>query len=222
VKTFLSPKQNGAMTLVELLVVLAVIFILLCMLMAGLPRRRPPIPIQCVNNLKQVGLAFRVWEGDHGDNYPMAVSATNGGSMEFITGANAFRTYQVMSNELSTPKVLFCPQETDRHRFLATNDFFYLNNSNISFFVGIVPNETKAMMILSGDHNLTNGTPRRNGLLSLTTNSPAGWTEKMHNKVGNILLNDGSVQHVSISGLRSIVENTGVPTNRLQMPILSP
>ena len=30
--------------------------------------------INCVNNLKQDGLAFRIWEGDNGDKYPMAVS----------------------------------------------------------------------------------------------------------------------------------------------------
>ena len=210
--------------MVELFVVVAVIAVLAVMVYSGTATpssKARALRIQCVNNVKQIGLSYRVWEGDNLNRYPMAVSATNGGSMEFISGANAFRTYRVMSNELSTPKVLFCPQETDRHRFLATN-FFYLNNSNISFFVGVDANETRPTMILSGDHNITNGTPRRNGLLSLTTNTPAGWTEKMHNKVGNILLNDGSVQHVGISGLRSIVENTGVPTNRLQMPILSP
>ena len=26
--------------------------------------------INCINNLKQVGLAFRIWEGDNGDKYP--------------------------------------------------------------------------------------------------------------------------------------------------------
>ena|ERR1041385_2148903 len=48
---------------------------------------------------KTNGLSFRVWEGDNGDKYPMQVSRTNGGSMEFITGPNAFLHFQVMSND---------------------------------------------------------------------------------------------------------------------------
>jgi hypothetical protein len=53
--------------------------------------------IQCVNNLKQVGLAFRIWGGDNGDKYPTS----------FI----------VMSNELSTTKILVCPSDQERQPF---------------------------------------------------------------------------------------------------------
>jgi hypothetical protein len=221
-KTSPPTRRTGALTLIEVLVILAVLSVLAAIFLpplASSPVRAPRI--QCVNNLKQVGLSFRVWEGDNLDKYPMATSETNGGTMEFITGPNAWRHFQVMSNELSTPKVLLCPAESDDNRFLAKN-FVNFNNSNISFFVGIVPNETNATMILSGDHNITNGAPVRNGLLELTTGKPAGWTAEMHNKVGNILLNDGSVQQVSIAGLCSIISNSGAFTNRLQMPILNP
>lgn len=75
-------------------------------------------------------------------------------------------------------------------------------------------------MILSGDHNITNGIRIRNGLLDLTTNNAAGWTAEVHNKVGNIVLADGSVQQVSTIGLRSSITNTGLPTNWLQMPVV--
>ena len=50
--------------------------------------------IQCVNNLKQVGLAMRVWAGDNGEKYPTSLV--------------------VMSNELSTVKILICPSDTAR------------------------------------------------------------------------------------------------------------
>jgi type II secretory pathway pseudopilin PulG len=223
-KISLFTKRCDAMTLVEVLAVMAVVLLLgLFLLPSIMPNRNirnRALRIQCVNNLKQVGLAYRVWEGDHGNYYPMFVSETNGGTMEFTTGRNAWRHFQVMSNELSTPRVLICPADSDRW-FAATN-FIWLNNSNLSFFVGSVSNETNPQMILSGDHNITNGTPVRNGLLELTTNNPSGWTAEMHEKVGNVGLADGSVQQVSISGLRTIVENTGVATNRLQMPVLGP
>jgi hypothetical protein len=125
-----------------------------------------------------------------------------------------------MSNELSTPKILFCPEESDGNRFAGTN--FNLSNSNLSFFVGVGANETNYTMILSGDRNITNGTPIRNGLLEVTTNTPPGWTAELHKKVGNIVLADGSVQQDSIVGLQNQFAYTGEVTNRLQMPVLGP
>ena len=214
--------ENSGMTLLELLVVLAVITVLAALILPLM--HRPPRwtrQLQCLNNLKQTGLAFRIWEGDNQDRYPMAVPRTNGGSMEFMSGPNAFRTFQVMSNELSTPKNLFCPEETDAARFTATN-FEFFCNSNISFFVGVDTAETNPMMILSGDHSITNGIAVKNGILDLMTNKPAGWSTHMHDNLGNILLADGSVRQVKDSGLQDQIANTGVATNRLLMPIFRP
>jgi len=214
---------DRAMTLLELLVVLAVITVLAALILPGLMRPQcvNSLRIQCVNNLKQTGLAYRIWESDHGNLYPQGVWETNGGTMEFTSGPNCYRHFQVMSNELSTPKVLLCPADNDDRSIAATN-FFSLNNSNISFFVGIVSNDNIPTLILSGDHNIINGLSLKSGLLELTTNNPSRWTTEVHNKVGNILLADGSVQMVNISGLRQIVASSGVATNRIQMPILGP
>jgi prepilin-type processing-associated H-X9-DG protein len=226
-KISLSANPRSALTLIEVLMVIVAVMIITAVVLPSLslaPRGHGnSLRIRCVNNQKQIGLAYRVWEGDNGDKFPMAISETNGGTMEFITGTNAWRHFQVMSNELSTPKVLVCPTESHQERLFATN-FTFFNNSNLSFFVGVdaTNDETNPAMILSGDHNITNGMSVKNGLLELTTNQLAGWTAEMHNKVGNILLADGSVQQVSISGLREAVANTGIFTNRLQMPILGP
>ena len=217
-KISLTAKRNNALTLIEVLMVIVALMIIAAAVLPALPRTRVnSLRIQCVNNLKQTGLAFRVWEGDHGDKYPMNVSETNGGTLEFTAGPDLWRHFQVMSNELSTPNVLICPSDT---RIQATN-FTFLRNSNISFFIGLDANETNPQLILSGDR-LTNGTAMKNGILEVSSNHPAAWTAEMHNKVGNILLSDGSMQQVSITGLRSAIENTGLPTNRLQMPVLGP
>lgn len=209
-------------TLIELLVLIAIVAIMAMLVYPGGPSEKArALRINCVNNLKQCGLAFRVWEGDNNYKFPPQVSAANGGSMESITGPNVFRHFQVASNELSTPKVVFCPKETDRDRFVATN-FTTFCNSNISFFIGVDASETNAAMVLAGDHNLTNGLPIRNSILEVSTNRATGWTSEMHNKVGNLCLADGSVRQLSIAELQAAVANTGVATNRLQMPILGP
>lgn len=210
------------MTLLEVLVVIAVVGIFILMFLPAVQRDHPiALRINCVNNLKQCGLATRVWEGDNNDKFPTQVSVTNGGSMEFTTGPNVWRTFQIMSNELSTPKVVVCPLEEGHGRTVATN-FTTFCNSNVSFFIGVDANEAYPASILSGDHNITNGMLIRNGLLTLTTNRPSGWTSEIHDKVGNIALADGSVQQLSIDGLQTTVAKTGMETNRLQMPILGP
>jgi len=40
--------------------------------------------------LNNAALAFRIWEGDNGDQYPMDVPAARGGTKEFDTGADTF------------------------------------------------------------------------------------------------------------------------------------
>jgi len=81
-------------TLVGLLVILAVIAILAAMLLPALAGSKQKAHASTAsNNLKQCGLAFRIWEADNGDQFPMAVSTRKGGTTEFNTGADTFRHF---------------------------------------------------------------------------------------------------------------------------------
>lgn len=209
------------MILVELLVVLVVIAVLAALLLPGMEHEtdRDYARMDCMNNLRQVGLAFRVWAMDHNDKFPMEIPETNGGSMEFDTGSNLFRHFQVISNELSTPKVLVCYAEWYSPGITAATNFSTaFANSNIGYFVGVDADQSNPRMILGGDHNITNGLPVQNGILPLTTKQLASWTAEIHKNRGNVLFADGSVQLANTPKLREMIKNSGVGTNRLQMP----
>jgi prepilin-type N-terminal cleavage/methylation domain-containing protein len=215
-------KQNKAFTLIELLVVIAIIAILAALLLPALAAaKRKAQRINCISNLKQVGIAFRLWEGDNGDRYPMAVSTTYNGAKEKIycqanqPGQALYgltNVFVVMSNELSTPKVLFCPSDSVRSY---TTNFTALrfNSGNMSYFVCGDAVETYPQMILDGDRNI--GTASAQNIPATMTNvlgvqwtgDPAAWwawsAVDLHLRVGNIGMADGSAQQVTVAGLQT-------------------
>ena len=193
--------------------VLAVVFVLVQVMMVKGPR---PQRITCINNLKQAGLSFKTWEIDNGDLLPMAVSITNGGSMECIEQGLVFPHFQVMSNELSTPKVLRCPE--DRSFQPATNFTTDLDNSKLSYFVGLDAGDNSPSSILAGDKNLLNAKTSSNRLMTLTSKSSLGWTRALHSKKGNVLFADGSVREVGNRETPAVIEALGTRTNRLAVP----
>jgi hypothetical protein len=186
--------------------------------------------IGCANNLKQVGLAFRTWALDNGDMYPMAVALTNGGTMELVDSGVVYRHFQVMSNELSTPKILVCPDDSTRptsSTFDSTvpsgsaNTVPFTNDANVSYFVGVDASASVPSMLLTGDANIAReGTVPRSGLQSFSRNSDLSWYRPQHDRgrKGNVGLADGSVQQVATPELRRLLLGTGVETNRLAIP----
>jgi hypothetical protein len=92
--------------------------------------------VQCVNNMKQIGLAFRVWALDNKDRFPFNVSTNEGGTMELrAEGKDGFdlnpaQIFQVLSNELSTPKILVCPADPSKQPAL---DFRTLQADNVTY-----------------------------------------------------------------------------------------
>jgi prepilin-type processing-associated H-X9-DG protein len=219
-KPHFQKRSNRALTLPEVLFVVFVIGLLIAILLPVLNRSHIGGGPTCANNLKQVNLSLRIWEGDNNNKYPMAVSVTNGGAMELIAANNIAALFLVMTNELSTPKFLKCP--ADKGRIAATSFVTNFSNANISYFINPDANETYPQEIMSGDDNLAvDGAPVKSGLVVLPSNAQVSWTAARHRFIGNIGYADGSVAGVSSSGLQSslILATNGTPTTIIRLAI---
>ena len=225
-----APKTNrhAAFTWIEMMVVIVCAVLLACfIILPAIARRIAKVsPVNCVNNLKNIGLASRIYATDNNGLYPWQAGATNrpisvptnyasvpGAALGPAQGVAAI--FALVTNELSTPKILLCPSDTTRFQ-LKTNSFAFLmapaqapvRDRAISYFIGTSASEEEPQSILGGDRNLAGGP------FSADTNTPpsqvalripyatatnvaamksAVWTQDIHQSAGNLLLGDGSV-----------------------------
>ena len=177
--------QKKAFTLIELLVVIAIIAILAAMLLPALAAaKKKAQKISCTNNVKQDVLAIKIWAGDNNDRYPNQVGFALGGASEnYVHNGTApvgFKNspgmaFMVMSNELSTPKVIGCPSDSIlNHGTYATNWNYadvlgtaYSAAANqaqnaqasagkVSYFYNGDASDSDPQMIVTGDVNIGN------------------------------------------------------------------
>lgn len=196
---------------------MATLSILVAFLLPPTRRPRPYAPrIICANNLKQIGLSARTFAIDNDGHFPMQLSVTNEGTRELVGGGRVFSHFQVMSNYLSTPKILFCPADEQRTNTASFERGF--SDQNISYFLNVDAIPDNGTNLLCGDRNLTNQPSAGSRFLSISQGARIGWTKAIHSKRGNLCFGDGEVTVVTNGSPLTIVKLPEGITNRLAIP----
>jgi hypothetical protein len=72
------------MTLIDVVVIVCTVLLLAVIIVpAFINKSVHSGRINCINNLKEVTLGYIIWAGDNNDKFPMQISVTNGGTMEY-------------------------------------------------------------------------------------------------------------------------------------------
>ncbi|HEY1171642.1 MAG TPA: type II secretion system protein [Verrucomicrobiae bacterium] len=192
---------NKAFTKLELLIVLAVVFLLGILLVPNFLRSRMKAStIKCSSNLKQIALSFKMFAGDNDRNFPYLV--TN--SIVWQNETDAWKHFLALSNELGSASILTCPNDDSRPRVpympfdASTNSLAHLKNRAVSFFVGLGASERTPDMVLVGDRNVFASSEMISGpIKEVTGTNMLQWDRRLHTNWGNVALSDGSVHQTT-------------------------
>ena len=229
----LLPAVGGrrGLTLLEVVILIGLVSLVLLLLVPALlpsRSRNAATRVQCINNLRHVAFAYRVFASENDDKFPFRI--TN--SLAYGNVTQAWLHFQTLSNELGSARNLICP--SDRSRLDDTALDFLTGpaagptslsskgNAAVSYTASLDADKTQLSTILTSDrHFATNSNNLVERVYLTSTNLAApSWTSSQHNGAGSFALSDSSVQQVTSADLAHQVRQQGIATNRLPLPLL--
>lgn len=230
----------AAFTLIELIVVIAIIAVLAGMLLPPIHhRQRRPISktAQCMRNLKEIGVYMSMYAYDHSGLLPwqQLQNPLNTNSAHISSSPNLpawqyaakISEFARGSNWSGISWEFRCP--LDAKRVVAEDNKGLMGNEGLSYFIGLNESREQSEVVTMGDRNLSpnKGQPLYSSAdgkpVNVDTNTTVWGSARgnqFHENAGVLLFADGHVEYANALTviLASAAKTGGTNANRFLFP----